>query len=66
MGVLFTYEKVTRCPFFTKMFSPFKRTKARNTTVFHMVYSTVQSWSPMDQLYFMKYIIQFSTVLTRL
>jgi hypothetical protein len=32
MGVLFTYEKVTRCPFFTKMFSPYKRTKARNTT----------------------------------
>jgi hypothetical protein len=34
MGVLFTYEKVTRCPFFTKMFSPFKRTKARNTTAY--------------------------------
>jgi hypothetical protein len=32
MGVLFTYEKVSRCPFFTKMFSPFKRTKARNTS----------------------------------
>jgi hypothetical protein len=37
MGVLFTYEKVTRCPFSTKMFSPFKRTKARNTTGFHVM-----------------------------
>jgi hypothetical protein len=26
MGVLFTYEKVTRCPYFPKMFSPFKGT----------------------------------------
>jgi hypothetical protein len=33
MGVLFTYEKVTRCPFFANFFRPFKRTKARNTTV---------------------------------
>jgi hypothetical protein len=30
--VLFTFEKVTRCPFFAKFVSPFERTKARTHT----------------------------------